>query len=131
MYLDLGVHRSSLWKLFWALWLPFVLSVSSICHQFSSCSHVQSRFYMICFQPTGYSPLDLKLLNNMCNCSHRNIKLLGDGLIAFTFNMLVYNFLSNLLKQLCPQLSVVHAQCGTHPDTKHHSDYFSPFKKAD
>ena len=50
----------------------------------------------------GYSPLDLKLLNNMCNCSHRNIKLLGDGLIAFTFNMLVYNFLSNLLRQLSP-----------------------------
>ena len=76
----------------------------------------------------GYSPVDLKLLNNMCNCSHRNIKLLGDGLIAFTFNMLVYNCLSNLLRQLSPQLSVVHVQCGTHHDTKQHSDYFSPFK---
>ena len=42
--------------------------------------------------------MDLKLMNNMC---HR-IKLLGDGLIAFTFNMLVYNFRSNLLGQLFP-----------------------------
>uniref|UniRef100_A0A3Q3A9L5 Si:ch211-214e3.5 n=1 Tax=Kryptolebias marmoratus TaxID=37003 RepID=A0A3Q3A9L5_KRYMA len=50
----------------------------------------------------GYSPMDLKFLNNMCNCSHRNIKLLGNGLITFTFNMLVYNFLSNLLRQLFP-----------------------------
>uniref|UniRef100_A0AAQ6AC41 Immunoglobulin heavy variable 9-2 n=1 Tax=Amphiprion ocellaris TaxID=80972 RepID=A0AAQ6AC41_AMPOC len=53
--------------------------------------------------------MDLKLLNNMCNCSHRNIKLLGDGLIAFTFNMLVYNFLSNLLRQLSPWLPLVHS----------------------
>uniref|UniRef100_A0AAQ5YZJ7 Euchromatic histone-lysine N-methyltransferase 1a n=1 Tax=Amphiprion ocellaris TaxID=80972 RepID=A0AAQ5YZJ7_AMPOC len=28
-------------RLFWALLLPFLLSVSSICHQFSSCSHIQ------------------------------------------------------------------------------------------
>ncbi len=48
----------------------------------------------------GYSPVDLKLLNNMCNCSHRNIKLLEDGLITFTFNMLVYHFLSDLLRQI-------------------------------
>uniref|UniRef100_A0AAQ5ZNJ3 ABC transporter domain-containing protein n=1 Tax=Amphiprion ocellaris TaxID=80972 RepID=A0AAQ5ZNJ3_AMPOC len=26
--------------------------------------------------------MDLKFLNNMCNCSHRNIKLLGDGLLV-------------------------------------------------
>ncbi|KAK3549483.1 hypothetical protein QTP86_002323 [Hemibagrus guttatus] len=36
----------------------------------------------------GYGPMDLKLLNNMCNCSHRNIKLPGDGLIAF--NMILH-----------------------------------------
>src|SRR4029434_2084381 len=41
MYLDLGAQLLSRWKLFWALWLPFVLSVSSICHQFSSCGHIQ------------------------------------------------------------------------------------------
>lgn len=34
----------------------------------------------------------------MSNSSHRNIKLLGGDLIAFTFNLLVYNFL--FLKQL-------------------------------
>lgn len=48
--------------------------------------------------------MDLKPLNDMCECRHRNTELLGDGLIALTFNMLVYNFRSNLPRQL----SVVH-----------------------
>lgn len=30
--------------MFWAPWLPFVWSDSSICHQYSSCSHVQGRW---------------------------------------------------------------------------------------
>uniref|UniRef100_A0AAY4BCP2 TNFR-Cys domain-containing protein n=1 Tax=Denticeps clupeoides TaxID=299321 RepID=A0AAY4BCP2_9TELE len=46
----------------------------------------------------------------MCNCSHRNIKPLRDGLIAFTFDMLVYNFHSNLLRQLFPSLPLVHVE---------------------
>ena len=50
----------------------------------------------------GCSPKDPKLLNNICNFSHSSIKLLGDGLIGFTLNMLVYNFLSNLLKKALP-----------------------------
>nr|WPK86758.1 NLRC3-like protein 77 [Sebastes schlegelii] len=70
-----------------------------------------SRSDQHCTKEVGYSPMDLKLLNNMSSCSHRNIKLLGDGLIAFTFNMKVYNVLSDLLRQLSPQLSVVHVQC--------------------
>lgn len=37
-----------------------------------------------------------------CDQLPKHIRLLGDGLIAFTFNMLVYNFLSNLLRQLSP-----------------------------
>ena len=76
----------------------------------------------------GYSAVDLKLLNKKCNCIHSNIKLLRDGLIAFIFNVLVYNFLSNLLRQLSLSLPVVHVQCGRHHDTKQHTDYFSPFK---
>ncbi|KAK6485811.1 multidrug resistance-associated protein 1-like [Huso huso] len=67
--------------------------------RFSSCSRAQE---------VGYSFMDLKLLHNICNCCHRNIKLLGDGLVAFTFTMLVYYFLSDLLRQLSPLLSLVH-----------------------
>lgn len=40
---------------------------------------------------------------------------LGDGLTAFTFSMLTYDCLSNLLRQHSPTLPVVHVQCGTHP----------------
>lgn len=61
---------------------------------------------------------------NICKCSHRNIKLLGDGLIAFTFDGLVYNILSDLPTQLSPLLSLVHVQFGAHEDTKQ-SDYIS------
>lgn len=35
-----------------------------------------------------YSPMDLRFLSNMFSCCHRNIKLLRDRLIVFTFNML-------------------------------------------
>lgn len=56
--------------------------------------------------------MDLQLLNDMCNCSHGNIQLLGDGLTAVTLNMLGDNGLSRLLRQLSLQLSVVHVQCG-------------------
>lgn len=52
----------------------------------------------------GYSPIDLKFLNNMCNCSHRNTKLLRDAPIPFSFNMLVHNFPSNVLSKLFPLL---------------------------
>lgn len=34
----------------------------------------------------------------MCKCSHRSIELLGDGLVAFTFNMLVNSYRSHLLR---------------------------------
>lgn len=50
----------------------------------------------------GYSPLELKFLNNTFNCSHRNIGLFGVGLWASTFNVTVCNFLPDLLKQLAP-----------------------------
>ena len=98
-----------------AIWHLCTLTLEFTSNLFGSCSghfgyhlYYPSLQFVIHFplaatsREVGYSPLDLKLLNNMCNCSHRNIKLLGDGLIAFTFNMLVYNFLSNLLRQLCP-----------------------------
>lgn len=39
----------------------------------------------------GYGPMDRMPLNNICNCSHKNIRLLEDGLIAFPFKLLVYN----------------------------------------
>lgn len=44
------------------------------------------------------------------------------ALIAFTFEMLLYNFLYDLLRQLTPLL--VHVQSDTHIDTKQESDYF-------
>lgn len=58
----------------------------------------------------GYTPKDPKLLNNMCNCSQRNIKLLVDSLIPFTFNMLDLIISSDnpLLSFLWSMFSVVH-----------------------
>ena len=118
-----------------ALTLEFTFNFFGGCSGlFGYHSYYPSLHFVINFPPAAtsrevdYSPMDLKLLDIMCNCSHRNIKLLGDGLIAFTFYMLVYNFLSNLLRHLSPSLPVVHVQCGTHHVTKQHSDYFSPFK---
>ena len=67
--MQVEVYLESLWKFSWVLCRPFAFSVSSC----------------------GYSPMDLKRLNNICSCSQRNIRLLGDDLISFTFNMLVYN----------------------------------------
>lgn len=32
-----------------------------------------------------------------CVCSHRNIRLLGDGLIAFSFSVFIFHFHSDLL----------------------------------
>lgn len=57
----------------------------------------------------GYTPTDLKLLNNLCICSYMSIKLLWD-LIAFTFDMLVSNFIFDLF--------LVHAQGVTYDDAK-------------
>ncbi|MEQ2252533.1 hypothetical protein ILYODFUR_022741 [Ilyodon furcidens] len=93
-------------------------------------SYYISLQFVIILPPaaTAREIVNLKPFINMFNCSHRNIMLLGDGLIAFTFNMLVYNFLSNLLRQLSPSLPVVHVQCDTHHVTNHHSDHLSPFK---
>lgn len=69
-----------------------------------------------------------EFLNNICSCSHGKFKLLGDGLIESAFYILVYNFLFDFLKQLFPLLSLVHAQCVAHDETKLQSDYFSLFK---
>ena len=98
----------------YAIWHWWTLTLEFTSNLFGSCSglfgyhsYYPSLHFVINFphaatsREVGYSPLDFKLLNNMSNCSHMNIKLLGDGLIAFTFNMLVYNFLSNHLKWRC------------------------------
>lgn len=57
--------------------------------------------------------MDLKL-PFICDCSHRNIKLLEDGFIALTSDVVIYSFLSALLRQLSVLLSLVHVQCGAH-----------------
>lgn len=75
----LGVHLSSLWELFWTL--GFVIS-----------------FLVAMSREIGYSPVDIKPLNSMY--CHRSTKLLGEGPITFTFNILVDSFTSKLLRQL-------------------------------
>lgn len=45
-------------------------------------------FLLSMAREVGYLPMDLKLLN-ICNCSHRNINLLGEGFQAFTFDLLI------------------------------------------
>ena len=59
---------------------------------------------------------------------HRNIKLSGDGLVALRLSMLVYNLVSDLLRQFSGFLYFLHAHCGTHSDTKQQNDSFSLFK---
>ena len=65
----------------------------------------------------------------MCNNNHRNIKVLGDSLIAFTFNLLIKKILSNLLGQLSPELSVVHVQCGEIMIPNSRVTIFHPLKR--
>lgn len=51
------------------------------------------------FPLTAMSRGDLTLCNNnKCICSHRDFKVLDGGLTAFTFNVLVCNLLSDLLR---------------------------------
>lgn len=71
------------------------------------------------------SPVELKLLNNLSSCNHTNIKLLGGGLIAFTFNMSIIVFLSSwdtvlsaeTLRFLCSVFSVEHSIIPNSPVT--------------
>ncbi len=120
-YLDLGVQHVSLWQ----------LSLVLVYH-----SHYPSVQSGVDFplpattREVAYSFMNLKILH-ILNCCHMNIKLLLDGLVAFNFTLLVYYFLSDLLRPLSPLFSLVHVQCGAHDDTKEHSDYFSAFKKAE
>lgn len=66
-----GVHLQSFQKLFWSL------------------------LFLLQPQP-GSTPVEPTFLN-MCGCSHRNIRLLGDGLIAFPFNAFIVYFHSDPL----------------------------------
>lgn len=72
--------------------------------------------------------MDLTFFKSIYNFSYRDITLLGDLLKAFTFNMLIYNFLPDLLRQLSPLLALICVQCSAHNDTKEQSDYFLPFE---
>lgn len=98
---------------------PFTLSFYLIWGQWPSCGHTQWGW----IQSHGPNPF-------ICNFSHRNVKLLGDVLIAFAFYMLAYNFLFNLLRQCSHLLCLVHVQSGAHDDDKKKKqrDNFSPFK---
>lgn len=63
MYLDLSGDLQSLWKLFW-------VTVYYPCLQFVINYPLAATWRV--------SPVALKLLNNMCNCSHGNVKLPGE-----------------------------------------------------
>ena len=109
--------------------LAKTITDGAICHwctlalefTFTFCYHSYYPYlqFVINFPPVamsrevGYSPVDLQFLNKMCNCSHRNFKLLGGCLIAFTFNKLVYilfllSWDNSLLGFLWSMFSVVH-----------------------
>ena len=72
--------------------------------------------------------MGLKLPDNIVYGEHRNIKISGDGLVALRLSMLGDNLVSDLFRQFCGCLSFLHAQCGTHSDTKQQNDSFSQFK---
>lgn len=58
---------------------------------YSILSNLESIFLLaVMSREVDHIPMDLK--HNICNCSHRNIKLLGGGIIAFTFDTLVCTF---------------------------------------
>ena len=69
----------------------------------------------------------LKLPDNVVYGGHRNNKVSGDGLGALSLSMLDYNLVSDL-RQFSGFISFLHAQCGTHSDTKQQNDSFSLFK---
>lgn len=73
MYFDLGVQLVSLWNDLWLLFTDFTALLSNLRSPFLL--YANSR-------EVDYIPMDLKSLNNVCNCSHGNIKLLRDGIIA-------------------------------------------------
>ena len=72
--------------------------------------------------------MGLKLPDNIMYSGHRNIKVSGDGLVAWRLSMLGYNLVSDLLRQFSGYISFLHAHCGPHSDTKQQNDSFSPIK---
>ena len=50
--------------------------------------------------------------------------------MACTLNVLIYNFIPELLIQLSPLFTLVHVQCRCYNDTTPHSGEFSSFKWA-
>lgn len=110
-----------------ASWRWYTLTLAFTSNLFGSCSglfgYYPSLQFVINFpvsgmsREVGYSSVDFKLLNKICNCGHRYIKLLGDSRIAFTFNMFVYAFLSNFPNQL---LSILWSML-VFNDTKQHT----------
>ena len=52
--------------------------------------------------------MSLKLLNNIGNSGHRNIKLFGDGLVTFALTMLSYYLFSNVFSNVFSMFSVIH-----------------------
>lgn len=60
----------------------------------------------------GYSPMNCLLIYYLIICGQRNMKLVGDGLVAFTFNMGVCNLVSELVRQRSCLPSLLHVQVG-------------------
>lgn len=100
MYLDLGGQLVSLvpWLIFHHLNYPFVQSGVT--------------FPLVAMsRQVGYGVLDFKLLNNISSCGHRNIKLLGLGLVVLTLAIHGSYSLPYLLRQLS-FLSLACVECG-------------------
>lgn len=85
MHSDLRVDLSGLWRLLQPFWFPSLQLLQTFLDE------------------VVLSPVDLKPLN-LGICMYRNIKLLGDGLTAFTFNMFAFE----TFRLLWTLLSVAH-----------------------
>lgn len=101
--------------------LKFIFDVFGDCSElFPFYRSLHFKFPLVAnVREVGYNPVDLKLLNNMYNCSQMSTKLLGKSLLVFTVNM--------LLSFQSPSLHVIDFHFSTFIVTKQHNDYVSGF----
>lgn len=71
---------------------------------------------------------DLLLFSNNSRCGNRNVKVIGDGFLYFTFNRSKHKQFSEVLRQFSPLLSLLDVQSGVFSDTEL---LFVSFKQAE
>lgn len=96
-FLNSGILLALLWSLAWMVWSGSTLEVSWMFLDVFTVSldaiflnNLQLHLFLYILGGR-YSPMDM--VRNICRDRGRNMKLIGDSLIAFIFNWLIYIFL--------------------------------------